>query len=52
MRASRDGAAESRALERGEDDAAFAWLVAVLEEVAGHGLTLPQRHLTDIGAPP
>jgi len=40
------------ALERGEHDAALLWLVAVVEEIAGHGASLTRRGDADIGEAP
>jgi hypothetical protein len=40
------------AFEGGEDDTALARLVAVLEQVTGHGLSLPPKRQHDIGASP
>jgi hypothetical protein len=40
------------ALERGENDAAFFWLVAVVKEIAGHGASLTSQGHADIGAAP
>jgi hypothetical protein len=39
-------------LERGKDDAALLGGVAMLDQVTGHGSSLPPRSHTDIGAPP
>jgi hypothetical protein len=39
-------------LERGEHDSALTRLVAVLEQVTGHGLSLPPKSWRDIGAAP
>ena len=39
-------------LEGGEDDSAFLWLVAVLEQVTGHAFSVWPRRRPDIGAPP
>jgi len=40
------------ALERGENDAALLWVVAVVEEIAGHGASLTSQGQSDIGATP
>jgi hypothetical protein len=39
-------------LEGGEHDAAFLWLVAMVEEIAGHGASLTRRGRADIGEAP
>jgi hypothetical protein len=38
--------------ERGEHDAAFVCLMAMVEQVTGHGLSLLPRRRRDIGAAP
>jgi hypothetical protein len=40
------------ALERREHDAALVRLVAVVEQVAGHGSSVPPPVCTDIGRTP
>jgi hypothetical protein len=40
------------ALERGEYDAALLWVMAVVEEIAGHGASLTSQGQPDIGATP
>ena len=39
-------------LEGGEHNAALAWLVIVMEQEAGHGGSLSERVLGDIGRAP
>ena len=39
------------AVDRGEDDAALAGLVAVVEQVSGHGRSVLPRARVDIGWP-